>query len=641
MPPLAVRRGEVFYACASLYIAPMADGADIAKPVETSLVETSPVETSLVETWLARFEQALTQADARALAGLFQADSHWRDVLALTWQIDTVDGRDAAVDALRAHAARARPRGFKLAAGRTPPRRVTRAGTETIEAIFRFETAEGRGSGVVRLDPQSGQAWTLFTGLDEIKGHEERPGRFPQDGKAYSRDFRGPNWLDVRHDTAAYRGRDPDVVVIGGGQAGLSAAACLGQLRLDTLIVDREKRIGDNWRNRYHALVLHNQVNVNHLPYMRFPPSWPAYIPKDKIAGWFEAYVESMELNYWTATEFESATYDDDTDRWSVVLRRADGSRRELHPRHVVMATGASGIPNLPDIPSLQNFAGTVLHSSQYRSGDAWRDKRALVIGSGNSGHDIAQDLHASGARITLVQRSPTLIVNVEPSAQLPYALYDEGPSLDDCDLIAMSFPLAVAKKGHVLLTEQAKKLDQALLDGLARLGFKLDFGEGGTGWQFKYLTRGGGYYFNVGCSDLIVKGEIGLAQFSDIAEFGADGARLQSGAALPADLIVLATGYKGQEALVRKLFGDAVAARVGPIWGFGDGQELRNTFTRTAQPGLWFIAGSFAQCRIYSKIVALQIKACELGLIAKALTKALTKAPTAAPPHERIPAMH
>ena len=86
--------------------------------------------------------------------------------------------------------------------------------------------------------------------------------------------------------------------MVGGGQAGLSIAARLTQLQVDTLIVDREPRIGDNWRKRYHALTLHNQVQVNHLPYMPFPPNWPTYIPKDKLAAWFEAYVESMELNY-------------------------------------------------------------------------------------------------------------------------------------------------------------------------------------------------------------------------------------------------------------------------------------------------------------------------------------------------------
>jgi putative flavoprotein involved in K+ transport len=458
--------------------------------------------------------------------------------------------------------------------------------------------------------------------LTSSKGFEERVGRLRPSGETYSRDFRGPNWLDLRKAAAAYDDRDPTVLVVGGGQAGLSIAARLTQLGVDTLIVDRWPRIGDNWRRRYHALTLHNQVHVNHLPYMPFPPSWPAYIPKDKLAGWFEAYVEAMELNYWTATEFEGGTYDEKEQRWSVVLRRADGPRREMQPRHVVMATGVSGIPSLPDISGLRSFAGTVLHSSQYEDGEPWKGRDVLVVGTGNSGHDIAQDLHSSGARVALVQRSPTLIVNIEPSAQLPYALYDEAP-LEDCDLITTSMPLALARKSHIHLTSRAKELDQDLLDGLERVGFRLDFGADGTGWQFKYLTRGGGYYFNVGCSDLIVDGAIELVQFSDIAEFTAEGARLRSGATLAADLIVLATGYKGQEHLVRKLFGGDVAGRVGPIWGFGDEQELRNMFTRTAQPGLWFIAGSFAQCRIYSKYLGLQIKACEVGLLPRALPHA------------------
>jgi putative flavoprotein involved in K+ transport len=573
------------------------------------------------ENWLAQFERALAQPDDGLLKTLLCADSHWRDVLALTWNIKTVSGGDAIVRELKAHVGRVQPTSFRIDPDRTAPRRVTRAGTNAIEAIFTFETSEGRGNGVLRLIPDGKEgntlkAWTLLTALDEIKGHEERLGRSRPQGKAYSRDFRGPNWLDVRKATSAYADHDPAVLVVGGGQAGLSTAARLTQLEVDTLIVDREQHIGDNWRNRYHALVLHNQVHVNHLPYMHFPPTWPAYIPKDKLAAWFEAYVGNMELNYWTATEFEGGAYNEKEGRWSVVLRRADGTKREMRPRHIVMATGVSGIPSLPDIPTLCDFRGTILHSSQYEDGDAWRDKKALVIGSGNSGHDIAQDLHSSGAKVTLVQRGSTLIVNVEPSAQLPYALYDEGPSLEDCDLIATSIPLPLARKNHILLTEQAKNLDKDLLDGLRRVGFKLDFGEDGTGWQFKYLTRGGGYYFNVGCSDLIVKGEIGLVQFSDIAAFVAEGARMRTGETLAADLVVLATGYKGQEHLVRKLFGNDVADRVGPIWGFGDGQELRNMFTRTAQPSLWFIAGSFAQCRIYSKYLGLQIKACELGLL-------------------------
>jgi cation diffusion facilitator CzcD-associated flavoprotein CzcO len=239
------------------------------------------------------------------------------------------------------------------------------------------------------------------------------------------------------------------------------------------------------------------------------------------------------------------------------------------------------------------------------------------VIGTGNSGHDIAQDLHSSGAGVTMVQRSPTLIVSIEPSAQLVYAPYNEG-ALDDNDLLATSMPLALARKSHAMVTEQGKKLDRELLDGLTRIGFKLDYGEGGTGWQFKYLMRGGGYYFNVGCSDLLISGAIDLRQFAEIDCFTADGARMKGGETIPADLIVLATGYKPQEELVRKLFGDEVTARVGTIWGFGESQELRNMYTRTAQPGLWLIAGGLAQCRINSKYLALQIKAIEEGLLAR-----------------------
>jgi lactate dehydrogenase-like 2-hydroxyacid dehydrogenase len=570
--------------------------------------------------WLARFEQTLAALDEAALAELFHPDSHWRDVLAFTWRIGTVSGREAIASQLRDFSAQTNARGLRTDPERTAPRHVTRAGTKCIEAIFRYETAAGRGSGVVRFraDEQGDapRAWTLLTTLEELHGHEERIGARRPTGQSYSRDFSGANWLDKRRAALEYRDCEPQVLVVGGGQAGLSIAARLKALGVDALVVDRWPRVGDNWRKRYHALTLHNQVHVNHLPYLQFPPTWPVYIPKDLLAHWFEAYVEALELNYWTGTEFLGGSYDEHQGRWRVRVRRADGSERELHPQHVVLATGVSGIPNRPEIPSLANFRGSVLHSSQYTDGEAWRGKRAIVIGTGNSGHDIAQDLYSSGAAVTLVQRSPTLIINIEPSAQLVYGLYSEGPPLEDCDLITAAVPLALSKKTHQLATAHARELDRPLLEKLERKGFRLDYGEDDTGWQFKYLTRGGGYYFNVGCSDLLVEGKIGFLQFADIAEFLASGARLRSGKTIAADLVVLATGYKGQQALVAKLFGDAVASRVGAVWGFGERQELRNMFQRTPQPGLWFIAGSFAQCRIYSKYLALQIKALDARLM-------------------------
>ena len=576
-----------------------------------------------VDQWLAAFDKALAQPRSSDLPALFHEECHWRDVLALTWTIETWNGRENALAPLHSFAHKSGAVSFARASGRTSPRVVSRAGRQCIEAFISFETDIGCCNGILRLtpdvaDPSGLRAWTLMTGLDQIKGHEDKSSRAQAhaQAKVFSRDFRGPNWLEHRLAAQRYDDREPTVLVVGAGQAGLSIAAQLNHLGIDTLVVDKSRRVGDNWRKRYHALVLHNQAKVNHLPLIPFPPGWPTYIPKDKLANWFEAYAESLELNVWTASDFQGATWDEQAQRWTARIQRADGEMRDIRPAHIVMATGASDIPNIPHVPTLETYQGTVLHSSQFKDGDAWAGKAALVIGTGTSGHDIAQDLHAAGAKVSIVQRSSTMVVNIEPSAQLPYRLYEEGPPLADCDLITVGVPYPLLKISYQMVTREGREIDAPLLNALGKRGFRLDYGEDDTGWQYKYLTRGGGYYFNVGCSELIVDGEVGLLQAGDIETFVADGVQLKDGAKQPADLVVLATGYKGQEALVRKLLGDGIADRVGPIWGFGGGQELRNMFQRTAQPGLWFIAGSFAQCRIYSKYLALQIKASAAGLL-------------------------
>ncbi|WP_119419068.1 FAD-dependent oxidoreductase [Desertibaculum subflavum] len=573
---------------------------------------------SAVQGWLRAFESALQAADARALESLFAEDCHWRDVLAFTWRIGTVSGAGAIAAALQGRFLQTRAREFRLPASRTPPRWVRRAGTECIEALFAFETGSGHGSGVLRLVTTSGgpRAWILLTALDELAGFEESRLQAKIGPEHFSRDFGAPNWADQRAAAQAYADRDPAVLVIGGGQAGLSIAARLGRLGIDTLVVDRHERIGDNWRKRYHALTLHNEVHVNHLPYMPFPPGWPVFIPKDKLANWFEAYVEALEINFWPGTELAGGSYDEATKRWSVTLRRSDGGTRVMRPRHLVFATGVSAIPVTPDLPGLQEFAGAVVHSGDFTDGAAWKGRKALVLGTGNSGHDVAQDLEASGAEVTMIQRSPTYIVSLK-EAQKVYSIYSEGPPIDDCDLLATSFPYPVLKHAYQLSTAEMREVDKALLDGLEQRGFRLAFGEDATGFQMMYLRRGGGYYFNVGCSDLIVRGKVGLMQWGDVERFVAQGVRLKDGGIVPAELLVLATGYMNQQDVVRAYLGGEIADRIGPVWGFDAGGELRNMWQPTAQPGLWFTAGSLAQCRIYSRYLALQIKAREEGLVA------------------------
>ncbi len=575
-------------------------------------------ERTPVRNWLESFESALQAGKPDAIAALFAPDSHWRDLLAFTWNLTPHHGAEAIAIELSRLQVRTQARAFTIASTRTPPRRIRRLGIEVIEALFEFETGIGRGNGVLRLlADQPSKAWVLSTALDELKGFEETTGARRPTGQAYSRNFGGDNWLDQRMKSQAYADREPTVLIVGAGQAGLALGARLRQLGVGTLIVDKHERIGDNWRKRYHSLALHNQIQVNHLPYLPFPSTWPKYIPKDMLANWFEHYAWALELDVWTGTEFTGGSFDEAAGRWHAVVRKTDGSERALQPRHLVFANGVSGIARIPSLPGLEDFAGDVVHSHEFTDGSAWRGGNALVLGTGNSGHDVAQDLHSHGVQTTIIQRGSTTVVSVDPSAKLNYALYDEGP-LEDCDIIAAaaSYPLIV--RGYQLAVERMVEYDKDLIAGLVARGFKWDIGDDATGHQMKYRRRGGGYYLDVGCSQLIIDGEVGLLQFDRIDRFVPEGVRLTDGTVLPAQLLVLATGYYTQQELVRRLLGDAIAQRVGPIWGFGPDGEMANMWKRTPQHGLWFMAGSLAQCRIYSRCLALQIKAIEEGLLAQ-----------------------
>lgn len=587
------------------------------------LEKLAPVAESQAKVWVSEFNRALADEDETPLRQLFEAESHWRNLCGISWPIATFNGRDTLCRELHRRADDVDATGFDVDCARLAPRIANVAGREVVEAIFRFETVNGLGVGVVRLIPSRSTgalptAWMLSTSLDmdricEARNRSDAP-------ESHARDFAEPSWLEKRQEESAFENREPDVLVIGGGHAGISAAVELKRIGLDTLVIDKEQRIGDNWRLRYNGLKLHNKTPVNHLRYLPFPPTWPDYIPKDKIANWLESYVDIMEIDFWTQTTFEGAKYDEATQTWTAKIRRADGSVRNLRPKHIVLATSVSGVPNIPKVETIENFGGQVLHSSQFAAGAKWNDKSVVVLGTGTSAHDICQELQAHGARATMVQRSPTMVINVDPSAQLYDKTYlGEGPHIDVRDLLNSGVPLEVMKVSHKLITDEVRKLDAPLLDRLEKAGFRLEFGEGGTGWPLKFRTRGGGYYFNVGCSELIADGKIGLIQSIDIKQFVANGLELTDGSILQADLVVLATGYKGQEHIVRSLLGEDVAERVGPIWGFNDEtQELRNMWTRTGQPGLWFTGGAFSQCRIYSRFIALQIDAIESGRLAK-----------------------
>ncbi|CAN5891692.1 NAD(P)/FAD-dependent oxidoreductase [soil metagenome] len=571
--------------------------------------------------WLERFAQAASSADAGELRALFVEDSWWRDLLAFTWDLRTHRGDDEIARTLTPLLAETTPSGFRLEEGKAPE--FDEEGG-FVGAFFTFDTAVAECRGFLRLqrdgdgDDAQWKAWTLLTAMEQLKGHEENLGADRPMGVDHGTQRDRASWLDRREQEREFTTTDPEVVVVGAGQAGLTIAARLRMLGVPTLVVERNARVGDNWRRRYHTLVLHDPVWYDHMPYLPFPEHWPVFTPKDKLASWFESYAAALELNVWTSTDFLGGEFSEDTGRWTVQVRRDDGSQQTLSPRHVVLATGMSGVPSIPDILGREDFTGEIAHSAWHSGAKPWAGKNAVVVGTGNSGHDIAHEFNEYGADTTMVQRSSTYIMTSKNGIDVLFAgLYEHGgPPTEDADLMFASIPYPLLADFHKEATEEIARRDAELLEGLETAGFSWTDGEDGSGLFMLYLRRGGGYYIDVGAAQLIADGEIKVKQGVEISRFTPDGLEFEDGSTLPADIVVLATGYENMRESARQLFGDEVADQVTPVWGLDGDGELCTMWRRSGHPGLWFMGGNLHQSRHYSKMLALQIKATEEGLV-------------------------
>ncbi len=562
--------------------------------------------------WLAEFSSALKRSDIDAASALFADECYWRDLVAFTWNIVTLESRSAISDMLKTRLSDVKPESFELA-GRP--------------GWFTFETAQGLGKGHVRL--KNGKAWTFFTALMELKGFEEKKGPSREHGTQHGAFKDRVTWTDRRRADARELGydRQPYVLIIGGGQGGIGLGARLKRLGVPTLIVDRNPRPGDAWRNRYKSLCLHDPVWYDHLPYLPFPDHWPIYTPKDKMGDWLESYTKIMELDYWPSTTCKSSSFDEARGEWTVVVER-DGKDVTLTPKQLVIATGMSGFPEIPTFPGAERFKGKQHHSSQHRGGEGWAGKKCVVVGSNNSAHDIAADLWEHGADVTLLQRSPTLVVRADTLAR-NRPLYSEeavasGITTEIADLTTASMPYGALPKVMQPVVEQIRRDDADFYARLEKAGFKLTFGEDNTGIGPMYLRRGSGYYIDVGASELIADGRIKLKSGIEIERLTEDSVVLNDGTELKADLVVYATGYGSMNQWAAELISPEVADKVGKCWGLGSGTakdpgpwegELRNMWKPTAQENLWFHGGNLMQSRLYSIFLSLQLKARMEGL--------------------------
>lgn len=401
--------------------------------------------------------------------------------------------------------------------------------------------------------------------------------------------------------------------------------ARLQSVGLSCLIIDKNERVGDNWRHRYrvreqavhdcilsccpddeiiltrHAtqtLVTHDPAEFTHMAYLPFPQNWPQFTPKDKLGDWFEAYASIMELNIWMQTSIVSADYDETARQWTVVLTRGGGSQRTLHPRHVVWCTGHSGEAKVPSFVGQESFKGEIYHGSQHRdaSESDVRSKKVIVVGTGNSGHDIAQNFYENGADVTMLQRSGTYVLTADKGVFMMHkGLHEDGgcvsildlfshdsnrkhsPPTEECDIVAESLPWPVQLALSVHMTKRIAEADKNTLEGLQKAGFELDFGQDGAGIARAYFTRGGGYYIDVGCSQLIIDGKVKIKHSpGGINGFGEHELQLVDGDSLPADIVVLATGYDNMRTTVRKILGNKVADRCSDVWDLDNEGEVQ-----------------------------------------------------------------
>jgi putative flavoprotein involved in K+ transport len=576
---------------------------------------------SRVTRWLADFQAALTARDVDRAVELFAPGCFWRDLVAFSWNITTAEGHDGVRDLLEATLDSTDPRDFR--AGEAP------TGADGVdEAWIAFETAVGRGRGHLRL--QDGRAWTLLTTLYELTGHEEPAGTRRPAGAEHGVHRDRETWQDRRDREARELGyaTQPEVLVIGGGQGGIALGARLRQLDVPTIVIDKHPRPGDQWRSRYKSLCLHDPVWYDHLPYLKFPDNWPVFAPKDKIADWLESYTRVMEVNYWSNTRAISAAYDEATGEWTVTVER-DGVPVVLRPRQLVLATGMSGKPNVPDLPGREVFRGDQHHSSAHPGPDAYRGKRCVVIGSNNSAFDICGALWENGADVTMVQRSSTHIVRSGSLMEIGLgSLYSEqavaaGMTTEKADLTFASLPYRIMHEFQIPLYQQMRDRDAEFYARLEASGFDHDWGDDGSGLFMKYLRRGSGYYIDVGAADLVANGDVTLVK-GQVDHLTEHAVVLGDGTELPAELVVYATGYGSMNGWAADLISQEVADRVGKVWGLGSATtkdpgpwegEQRNMWKPTQQPALWFHGGNLHQSRHYSLYLALQLKARHVGI--------------------------
>ncbi|KAJ7221633.1 FAD/NAD-P-binding domain-containing protein [Mycena pura] len=611
MVALFGRRGHsCSSSCATVTYKQVVRGIDGCIPLPITM----PVDRfQVASSWLQQFGQSLQSGNTDATASCIHPNGYLRDILVFTWNNRCLHGRGKITAYLIDTLDKASITDLKLESrlGLAPEygRLTDKLPLRAVSAGFTFQCKIGPGRGYFTLVPADFGEWkalAVMMALADIRGYEEvKPSESVWGGDLY--------WSDAISERRKFIEANPHVLIIGAGQTGLNVAARFQQMRINALVVETNHRVGDNWRKRYPALVLQTPNKYSSMLYQSYPDNWPELLPRDKMADWLEQYVSTQDLVVWTNSRpMPHPKYDDATKRWTVVVDRA-GEHLTLHPAHIVVAAGALGAPRMPAVRDKDVFGGTVIHSSDYHGGRHFSGKRVVVVGAGNTAADICQDLTFHGAQsVTMVQRSKTWVASRDFLCTTLRCMYPPELDIEACDLMAMARPVALTRELEKRTAAQTLEQEKDTHRGLREAGFNLSFPDKGI-FVLWYEGHGG---LDAGCAELIRSGKVRVKQGAEVARFNAGSVMLTDGACLEADTVIFATSYEPITETMRSVFGDAVIDQVGPVWGLDEEGELRGCYRKTGHPGLWFAAGEWYLSRAFSKQLALEIVAIELGLL-------------------------
>ncbi|KAG1820078.1 FAD/NAD(P)-binding domain-containing protein [Suillus variegatus] len=587
--------------------------------------------------WLRSLEVASSTGDSKSFVSHFLSDGWFRDLLCLSWDFRTLSGSEK-IHGFLSEVVDGKPRlehsglhDFKLddhtANALSPFKLPGPQDIEGVQGAFTFTIAKpaALGRGFFRLTQDANGKWkalTLFTNMQDLVGHEESSA--DQHGLYEGRKFTWEEDVDAQFRAIE---ADPTVLIVGGGQSGLTSAARLRRLGIRALVIEKNARVGDSWRQRYPSLKLHTPAYQSSMLYSPYPTNFPNYIPKGKLANFIDSYAVNQELCIWYSSSLVSTpVYDSSSARWTVEIQRGD-RKVFVHPKYLVLATG-SGSPYTPTWNGMDEFQGPLYHSDFHKNAEQFRGKRVVVVGAGNAGADICQDFVAHGAtekgKVTMVQRSATCVITSTTAEKTHFRLpLPDSAPIEEVDFHNNSMPLALLLQLNMAgWTQHMKMLDKEFHDGLRKAGFNLTWelspGSGEVGLEgFLFTRQASGTMIDIGCGKLIIEGKVKIKQGHEISHFDKDGITFKDGSKLSADVIVIATGNEPIMKTARALLGNEITDRLLPqeVMGLDSEGEVNQTYRPSGHPGLWFASGGFVFSRFFSKRLGLQILARELGV--------------------------